>query len=376
MTQPASLFAYLFLWVLSSSSAGAQIQNIQQKFVLPAALSESSGLIFFNNHLISHNDSGNDNQLFEIDTLTGEIERVVTIINASNKDWEDITQDDEAIYIGDFGNNNGSRTDLKIYKILKADYLASDTVTAESIDFSYADQNDFRSRPNNTPWDAEAMISLDAQSLVIFTKDWVEGNTKAYAVPKTPGSYQLNPMPTSLQEAGLITGASYQAENQLLLLTGYLNSLFPFIWICKPDATEDLFAGTQERIFITEFSIEQVEAITSVSENRFFISSESFSIAGVSDDGKVISFSLADTSVSQQLQAVPPIRLYPNPVNDRFHLHGVSIKFVELYDDQFKQVFQSGPQAEYVIDQLAPGFYIVKIIDTNQQIHFKTLIKH
>jgi hypothetical protein len=211
--------------------------------------------------------------------------------------------------------------------------------------------------------------------LVIFIKDWVEENTKAYAVPKTPGSYQLNPMPTSLPEAGLITGASYQAENQLLLLTGYLHSLFPFIWICKPDATEDLFAGTQERIFITEFSIEQVEAITSVSENRFFISSESFSIAGVSDDGKVISFSLADTSVSQQLQAVPPIRLYPNPVNDMFYIRGVSVKSIEVYDYQFKQVFQSGPQAEYATDHLSPGIYIVKIMTTNHMKYYKTIIK-
>lgn len=375
MAKYSFLFAYFSFWILSCPFASAQIQNIQQKFTLPSSLSESSGLIFFNGHLVSHNDSGNENQLFELDTLTGQITRTITIKNGTNIDWEDITQDDDAIYIGDFGNNNGNRRDLTIYKITKDHFLSADSVNAERIEFAYADQVDFSSRPNNTPWDAEAMISLDAQNLMVFTKDWAEENTKAYAIPKTPGTYQVNPMPTSLPEAGLITGATYQSQQQRLLLSGYLNSLFPFIWVCKPESTDDLFAGTHQRIFITEFSIEQVEAITSVNENRFFISSESFSIAGVSDDGKVISFELSDSTVSVQDQSAPTIQLYPNPVNDIFYVRGVTIKLIELYDHRSRLVFQSGPQEEYPIHALAPGFYFVKILDADHNLHARSLMK-
>ena len=43
----------------------------------------------------------------------------LSVNKEENVDWEDITQDETHIYIADFGNNNGNRTDLKIYKILK-----------------------------------------------------------------------------------------------------------------------------------------------------------------------------------------------------------------------------------------------------------------
>mgnify|MGYP000029410152 FL=1 len=48
---------------------------------LPDTVSETSGLIFHNGKLITHNDSGNEPQLFEIDTVTLEITRTVTVSN-------------------------------------------------------------------------------------------------------------------------------------------------------------------------------------------------------------------------------------------------------------------------------------------------------
>ena len=104
----------LFVFVLGTFGIMAQISGASQKFALPGSLNESSGAIFFNNRLITHNDSGGEAKLYELDTISGIIEREVTILNATNVDWEDITQDETSIYIGDFGNNNGNRTDLKI----------------------------------------------------------------------------------------------------------------------------------------------------------------------------------------------------------------------------------------------------------------------
>jgi hypothetical protein len=58
-----------------------------------------------------------DDEIYEIDTL-GNLIRTININSANNSDWEDITQDDlNNFYIGDFGNNNNDRTNLRIYKI-------------------------------------------------------------------------------------------------------------------------------------------------------------------------------------------------------------------------------------------------------------------
>jgi hypothetical protein len=98
---------------------------------------------FYNNNIITHNDSGGQANLYEINASTGAVLRTVAITNATNVDWEDIAQDAFYIYIGDIGNNFGNRTDLKIYKISKEDYDDADTAAAEIISYSYTNQLDF-----------------------------------------------------------------------------------------------------------------------------------------------------------------------------------------------------------------------------------------
>src|SRR3954451_24152951 len=66
---------------------------------------ESSGLIWWDNQLWTHTDSGGKPDLYAVDKSTGKVLKIVTITNATNVDWEDIAQDDDYIYIGDFGNN-------------------------------------------------------------------------------------------------------------------------------------------------------------------------------------------------------------------------------------------------------------------------------
>src|SRR5687768_2482689 len=82
---------------------------------VPATISETSGLMFWDGLLWTHNDSGGDAVLFGLDTASGTLVRSVRILEATNVDWEDITRDEDYVYIADFGNNNGTRTDLKIY---------------------------------------------------------------------------------------------------------------------------------------------------------------------------------------------------------------------------------------------------------------------
>ena len=109
-------FIYILFFIFSLSSLG-QEYSLMEKFVLPSEVEETSGLIFLNGKIITHNDSGDDPNLYEIDTISGTISRIINITNATHIDWEDISQDNTYIYIADIGNNNGDRDNLIIYKI-------------------------------------------------------------------------------------------------------------------------------------------------------------------------------------------------------------------------------------------------------------------
>ena len=117
---------------------------------LNTTISEVSGIIWIEGRLIGHNDSGDDANLYEIDPVSGEVIRTVMVENANNIDWEDITYDEDYIYIADFGNNDGNRTNLMIYKISKSDFLSMPTVIADTIKFNYAEQIDFSPGPYST----------------------------------------------------------------------------------------------------------------------------------------------------------------------------------------------------------------------------------
>lgn len=239
---------------------------------LPAEVSETSGLLFYDNSLITHNDSGNDAQLFVLDTLTLEITRTVTISNASNTDWEDLAADDNFIYIADIGNNLGNRTDLGIYRIRKTDFDSSDVVMAERISYAYADQSDF-SGSANSDWDAEALIIL-GDSLIVFTKQWQSNGTIAYSLPKTPGDHVAEPL-EAYASNGLITGATYNADSRVLFLCGYSQQLIPFV-IRVGDLQQPFSFGSDGTRTILPLGFAQVEAITHAGLNAYYLSSERF----------------------------------------------------------------------------------------------------
>jgi hypothetical protein len=142
---------------------------------LPNALNETSGLVLWNHQLWSHNDSGNDNQIFTLDTLTGKILHSYPLKATVNHDWEEISQDQEFLYVGDFGNNaNGCRTDLNILRISKKSLLANDP-KVDSVQFSYSDQLSFTPvAGNKSDFDCEAFI-VTKDSIYLFTKQWTRG---------------------------------------------------------------------------------------------------------------------------------------------------------------------------------------------------------
>ncbi len=244
--------------------------------VLPRLLTESSGLCYTDGNLWSFGDSGNPNALFKIDTTSGAILQVVTIQNYPNVDWEDITADAQYIYVGDFGNNDGNRKDLKILRVKKSDLNSSPSqisIDADAIRFSYVDQTDFNTN-SNTNFDCEALVAIDT-SLYIFTKDGGDLQTRCYKLPKDPGTYTIAPIST-FNTKGKITASAYDPVTKELALQGYMNKKTDsFIWFFNDFTKEKNFADTSSRFTIGIPLIDwQTEGLDYISTNRLMMSCE------------------------------------------------------------------------------------------------------
>ena len=303
---------YLLLVLLYSLQLFSQIENITEKFILPSTIEENSGLLFYNDKLITHNDSGNLANLYELDTITNQITRTIQISNAINVDWEDIAQDNDYIYIGDIGNNLGSRTDLKIYKIQKSDYLTNNTVTASVINFSYEDQTDFTNN-SDTNFDAEAMVVI-GNNIHIFTKNHTNLETNQYIIPKTLGTHTAT-LINSYNVAGLITGATLNTSNNSVFLCGYNQSLQPFL-VLLSDFNDTIFNVFTKYDLQPTIANNQIEGITLINNNHYFISSEKFTYSSYIINQKLFTFDYSPNVNGVNDTVKFNFSLYPNPAKN------------------------------------------------------------
>ena len=244
---------------------------------LPETIRETSGLIYWNGGLWTINDSGNLPEIYKIDTLTGEILQTILLQGVKNIDWEDIDQDDEHIYVGDFGNNLGTRTDLKIFYIQKSAVPDTGDISIEpaTINFSFGDQTSFKRLNRRNNFDCEALLSF-GDSLYIFSKNWGDLQTRLYALPKIEGTYVVFPI-DSMNADGLITGADINEEGEIVLI-GYKNYV-PFMWILFDFEGNDFFGGNKRRIDFTGMLGVQAEGICYSFNRNVFISAEKTAIS-------------------------------------------------------------------------------------------------
>ncbi len=241
---------------------------------LPEKLQETSGLIFWDRKLITNNDS-NDTNLYSINPKTGDIIVEFDLKGAKNTDWEEITQDENFIYVGDFGNNlSGNRTDLKILRVAK-NSLLDHKPEIDTIHFSYEDQTDFSAKPGNqTDYDCEAFFAT-GDSLYLVTKQWVSQKSAIYSLPKVAGKYKAK-LKTSLDVQGLTSGATFLPEKRLLVLSGYSTSLEPFIYLVYDYKNLD-FNNANKRKLRLDLPFAQVEGIATQDGLEYYCSNEKFS---------------------------------------------------------------------------------------------------
>ncbi|BDU27510.1 hypothetical protein [Flavobacterium sp. GSB-24] len=166
------VFASLVLLACQQQSGN----DLKTLYSLPKKLKEVSGITYFpeTSTIYTLEDSGNKNAIYAIDSK-GKLEKTITISNAENIDWEDITRDKTGnIYIGDFGNNDNERKDLCIYKVAKSE-LNKDLAKAEyKISFSYPEQTEFPPKKKEMFFDVEGFFEQGGY-FYLFTKNRSKG---------------------------------------------------------------------------------------------------------------------------------------------------------------------------------------------------------
>ena len=241
-------------------------QKLTKDISLSKKIDETSGLEIVDGQFITHNDSGGDPKLYYLDKK-GKIVFERTLEGVKNNDWEDITKDDQFIYVANMGNNFDTRKNLSIVKTP----IDSSSSEAELIEFNYPEQVKFTTAYNQSQYDAEALITID-DYLIILTKNKLKKITEIYALPKIAGKYEAKKI-GSLNTQSIITGGDYDPGTKLLALTGTL--IFNEYYILKIEDF-DLESKKDYKIDMYEIPIgkTQVEAIKIIDSNTFWITSE------------------------------------------------------------------------------------------------------
>ena len=249
--------------------------ELPRKAQLVDEVAETSGLVYTGGKLWTFNDSGNAPVLFQLDSATGRVVQRVRISNFGNVDWEDITADNQYVYVGDFGNNNGDRRDLRVLRVAKADLGPSaEAAAAQAIAFRYPDQTDFTPRLNRHNFDCEAFFYAH-DSLHLFTKNWVDLQTRYYTVPATPGTYVAH-LKATFNVNGLVTAAALNASGNVAGLLGYnARDGATFVWLLSGYGGRNFLGANKRRIELpSALLIGQAEGLAFVDRYRVFVSNE------------------------------------------------------------------------------------------------------
>jgi len=169
--------------------AAAAIAGLRKVGSLKGSVPESSGLAVGSDDgptYYSFGDDGNSPTLYEISS-TGKLLGTLAV-PATNHDWESLSRDNGgSYYIGDCGNNENDRRDLKIYK-----FNPKLPQSVATIAFTYPDQREFSPKKKQR---------------------------NVYSVPDQPGSYTAKRV-TALAIPGQVTDATLRPDGHRLVLLG------------------------------------------------------------------------------------------------------------------------------------------------------------
>ncbi len=345
---------------------------------LPAELNETSGLEQVGlNRFLTHNDSGNEPLLYYFDS-SGAVKRRIRIGNGLNIDWEDITKDNKSnIYVGDFGNNNNDRNNLKIYIVADPNLLTKDTAIASIISFTYPDQKAFPPGDSLKNFDMEAFFWFN-DSLYLFSKNRsnpCSGYTKCYQLPAKSGTYSAKLIDSFFTGIGSylnysVTSAAINFTGNKVVLLGYDRC-----WILSDFPGKKFFKG---KVSMYPFnSMTQKEAVFFVNDFQLMITQET-SVLGNAGMYRVYLPNSATNILNYEERM--EFEVFPNPSKDSFQvllgsntkmksielilydIHGTLVKALILHTGKVNTVDWGG---------LLPGTYVLKMSNGS----FRKLVK-
>ena len=271
-------YYFIILLIIFSCSDGQEKQEYEsaivlESIVLPKVINETSGLEILNEVFITHNDSGGEPSLYFFN-LNGEITNSIKLEEKSlweiyNNDWEDITADENNIFIADTGNNFGNRSNLNIIKVKTNDFSIDGKIY-----ITYKDQEKFFSwfpSPKHK-YDAEALFLIE-DKIAILSKDRSNLFTDLYLIDKESNLRQVLESKITYDVNSLITGGDYNEELGLLALVSYNSVRSQYLILFENFNLENL-AEKKFRKFKIPIERAQIEAIKIIDDTTFWITSE------------------------------------------------------------------------------------------------------
>lgn len=263
--------------------------DLNELYSLPKKLKEVSGITYFSENKLIYTleDSGNKNAIYAINSQ-GKLDKTITITNAKNVDWEDITKDKKGnIYLGDFGNNDNERKDLCIYKVNK-NQLNKDLASAEyKVSFSYPEQKEFPPKKKEMFFDVEGFFEYQ-NYFYLFTKNrskGFDGTAFIYKIANKPGTQKATKIgefkTCNNYNHCVLTSATISPDGKKVVLLSHDK-----IVLFKNFKGGLFHKGTQTEIKLNHFS--QKEAIVFKDNNTLLIADEKTNKVG----GNVYEFKL------------------------------------------------------------------------------------
>lgn len=280
-------FGISLLYACSSKSQEHQLKEV---FSLYKKHTEISGMIYQEptQQLWMLQDKGNPPELY-VYSVDGTFKHSVFVNDQKNTDWEDLSQDGFGnIYIGNFGNNENKRKDLRILKIDASQLRLKTVDVVQETTFYYEDQTDFPPKKSNLWYDCEAFVTT-TDAFYLFTKNrgkGFDGSFFVYKIPNKAGNFKAQKIAVLKTcenfKSCAITGAAMNKNgNQIALLTHDKVLLIPF---------ENDASFNQENITIKELGhYSQKEAITFKNNQELFVADEK---EKGKDGGKVFALQL------------------------------------------------------------------------------------
>jgi hypothetical protein len=247
-------------------------ENFQLERPLPKSLKEISGTVKDDDVLWAITDA--NGSIYKLD-LQGQVLQEVKLSGLHLTDVEAIAADRKYLYIGDIGDNDGTRADRIIIRIPKSSITkGTTTVSGDQIRFTFAGEGTVKKKKSNN-YDCEAMVSY-GDSLYLFTKERDDMGTSLYVLSKTPGKYEARNI-DHFKTKGLVTDAAVNERGNEISLIGYDEGhRRPFVWTFTDFNGSNFFTGKHKRYELThKKNLDwQVESISYRDASSFFISCE------------------------------------------------------------------------------------------------------